>query len=52
LYDRHVMVVCSAEAPPPLLFGGDRLHGAFERAASRLVEMQSVEYLGLEHRAD
>ena len=52
LYDRHVKLVCSADAPPPLLYGGERLRGAFERAASRLVEMQSAEYLGLEHRAD
>ena len=52
LYDRHVNLVCSAAAPPPLLYSGERLRGAFERAASRLVEMQSVEYLGLEHRAD
>jgi cell division protein ZapE len=52
LYDRHVNLVCSADAPPALLYGGERLRGAFERAASRLVEMQSAEYLGLEHRAD
>ena len=52
LYDRHVNLVCSADAPPPLLYGGERLRGAFERAASRLIEMQSAEYLGLEHRAD
>ena len=52
LYDRHVKLVCSADAPPPLLYAGERLRGAFERAASRLVEMQSVGYLGLEHRAD
>jgi len=34
------------------VYSGERLRGAFERAASRLIEMQSVEYLGLEHRAD
>jgi cell division protein ZapE len=46
------MLVCRAAAPPGVFWGGDRRHGAFDRPASRLVEMQSVEYLGLEHRAD
>ena len=50
LYDRHVNLVCTAAAPPPLLYAGERLAGAFERTASRLVEMQSAEYLALEHR--
>lgn len=50
LYDRHVNLVCTAAAPPPLLYAGDRLAGAFERTASRLIEMQSAEYLALEHR--
>jgi len=50
LYDRHVNVICSADATPPRLYGGKRLAGAFERTASRLIEMQSTEYLALEHR--
>ena len=50
LYDRHVNLVCTADAPPPLLYAGERLTGAFERTASRLIEMQSAEYLALEHR--
>ena len=50
LYDRHVNLVCSADAPPHALYAGERLHGAFERTASRLVEMQSADYLALEHR--
>ena len=50
LYDRHVNLVCTAAAPPPMLYAGERLAGAFERTASRLIEMQSTEYLSLEHR--
>ena len=49
-YDRHVNLVCTAAAAPPQLYSGDRLGGAFERTASRLIEMQSTEYLALEHR--
>ena len=50
LYDRHVNLVCTAAAPPPQLYGGHRLAAAFERTASRLIEMQSAEYLAREHR--
>lgn len=50
LYDRHVNLVCTAAAAPALLYTGAKLAGAFERAASRLIEMQSAEYLALEHR--
>ena len=50
LYDRHVNLVCTAAAPPTALYAGERLAGAFERTASRLVEMRSAEYLALEHR--
>ena len=50
LYDRHVNLVCTADALPPQLYTGERLMGAFERTASRLIEMQSAEYLALEHR--
>ncbi|MDQ3617511.1 MAG: cell division protein ZapE [Pseudomonadota bacterium] len=49
-HDRHVNLVCTAAAPPPELYGGDKLAFAFERTASRLVEMQSAAYLALEHR--
>lgn len=51
LYDRHVNLVCTADAAPHALYAGERLRGAFERTASRLVEMQSAEYLAREHRA-
>lgn len=50
LYDRHVNLVCTAAAAPPGLYTGHRLVGAFERTASRLIEMRSAEYLALEHR--
>ncbi|WP_147653239.1 cell division protein ZapE [Vulcaniibacterium gelatinicum] len=50
LYDRHVNLVCTADAPPHALYAGERLAGAFERTASRLIEMQSAEYLAREHR--
>ena len=50
LYDRHVNLVCTAAAAPQALYSGERLRGAFERTASRLIEMQSAEYLAQEHR--
>ena len=50
-YDRHVNLVCTAAAGPTQLYAGERLRGAFERTASRLIEMQSADYLALEHRA-
>jgi cell division protein ZapE len=49
-YDRHVNLVCTAADAPTGLYQGHRLSGAFERTASRLIEMQSAEYLALEHR--
>ncbi|KGQ18384.1 ATPase, AFG1 family [Lysobacter dokdonensis DS-58] len=51
LYDRHVNLVCTAGAMPMQLYAGERLVAAFERTASRLIEMQSAEYLALEHRS-
>ena len=49
LYEHKVNLVCSAAAPPELLYTvGD---GAFEfqRTVSRLMEMQSREYVSLPH---
>ncbi|AAW77648.1 ATPase [Xanthomonas oryzae pv. oryzae KACC 10331] len=51
LYDRHVNLVCTAQDAPPALYSGQRLAGAFERTASRLIEMQSADYLATAHRA-
>lgn len=50
-YDRQVNLVCTAADAPPLLYTGTRLAGAFERTASRLIEMQSAEYLARPHRS-
>ena len=50
LYDRHVNLVLSADADAVSLYDGQRLGKEFERTGSRLVEMQSAEYLALEHR--
>ena len=50
LYDCGVKIVVSAAAAPQALYRGERLAGEFERAASRLVEMQSQRYLAGEHR--
>ena len=50
LYDRHVNLLLSAAADPLSLYNGTKSKQAFERTASRLIEMQSEQYLALEHR--
>jgi cell division protein ZapE len=45
LYDRRVRVICSAAARPEQLYKTGDNAVAFRRAASRLLEMQSVDYL-------
>lgn len=44
-YDRSVNLIVSAAVPPQELYHGKRLVEPFERTYSRLVEMQSREYL-------
>ena len=48
-YDRNVKLIVTAEARPEELYAGNRLAKAFERTVSRLVEMQSRDYLGKAH---
>jgi cell division protein ZapE len=50
LYDRGVKIVVTAAAPPAELYRGEWLHVEFERAASRLIEMQTRHYLAGQHR--
>jgi len=50
IYDRGVNLVVSAATPAVELYDGDRLRAQFARTESRLIEMQSEDYLAREHR--
>jgi cell division protein ZapE len=50
-YDRGVKLLLSAEVPVNSLYTGKRLEFEFERTRSRLIEMQSREYLSRPHLA-
>jgi cell division protein ZapE len=50
-YDRGVNVIISAATAPAGLYRGEKLKFEFQRTASRLMEMQSEEYLARAHRA-
>ena len=51
LYDRRVKLIMSAEVPAEGLYTEGPLVHEFPRTVSRLNEMQSMEFLALEHRA-
>jgi cell division protein ZapE len=48
-YDHKVNLILSAEENIENIYKGIKLHSEFKRTASRLIEMQSLEYLGLAH---
>ena len=49
-YDRRVNLVVTAAVPLSQLYQGERLQFEFQRARSRLAEMQTPEYLAQPHR--
>jgi cell division protein ZapE len=49
LYDEGTKLICSAAAPPDRLYTDGDGAEAFRRTASRLLEMQSDEYLKRGH---
>jgi cell division protein ZapE len=49
-YDRHVKLVLSAAAPITDLYDGNKVRAEFGRTESRLIEMQSEDYLGRDHK--
>jgi len=51
LYDRRVKLIVAARVPLDSLYTGEALTQEFKRTYSRLWEMQSNYYLGVEHRA-
>ncbi|KJY82215.1 ATPase [Vibrio galatheae] len=50
-YERHVKLIISAEVPLDSLYAGGQLEFEFKRCQSRLIEMQSHDYLAKEHLA-
>jgi len=50
-YERHVKLIISAEAELASLYAGGQLAFEFQRCQSRLIEMQSHEYLAKAHLA-
>jgi cell division protein ZapE len=52
LYDRGVKLMASFAAPLDELGQDDKTQFEFERTVSRLIEMQSADYLGAPHKAE
>ena len=50
-YDRGVKLILTAETPIDELYSGGRLEFEFQRTCSRLLEMQSHDYLARAHQA-
>lgn len=50
-YDRNVKLILSAELPIEKLYGTGRLEFEFQRTVSRVLEMQSHDYLARAHKA-
>lgn len=50
-YERNVKLIISAEVPLEQLYSGGQLEFEFKRCQSRLIEMQSHDYLAKEHLA-
>ncbi len=44
-YDMHINIVVSAEAQAEKLYQGERLEFEFQRAVSRIKEMQTIDYI-------
>ncbi|MCY0963615.1 cell division protein ZapE [Parathalassolituus penaei] len=51
-YDRGVKVIMSAEVAIPDIYTTGKLEFEFQRTTSRMLEMQSRDYLAREHKAD
>jgi cell division protein ZapE len=49
-YDRNIKLILAADVPMEALYAGRKLAFEFQRTLSRLIEMQSVDYLAREHR--
>jgi cell division protein ZapE len=50
-YDRRVKLIASAAKPVEAIYSGKRLTMEFQRTRSRLLEMQSTDYLAAQHLA-